>query len=72
MLDIRIPIGLMFTLFGIILLAFGIITHYGLFATDPEIYQRHSLGMNINCYWGGFMLVFGAIMLFFSRWKNQS
>ncbi len=72
MLDIRIPIGLMFTLFGLILLAFGIVSHYGLLGTDAEIYQKHSLGYNINCYWGGFMLVFGGIFLFFSRWKNQS
>ncbi len=48
MLDIRIPIGLMFAIFGTILLAFGIISQYGLFNTDPKIYQTHSMGTNIN------------------------
>lgn len=63
MLDIRIPMGLMFAIFGIILALFGSIS-------DPNIYHAHSLGHNINLTWGGFMLVFGGAMLFFARWKN--
>ena len=39
-LDIRIPIGLMFTLLGVLL------TVYGVFS-DKAIYQR-SLGINVN------------------------
>jgi hypothetical protein len=65
MLDIRIPIGLMFTIFGAILLLFG------LFFSDPKIYQQHSMGMNINLAWGGLMLVFGGIMLLLARWRRE-
>ena len=54
-LDIRIPIGGMFALFG------AIITIFGLFS-DPAIYER-SLGININFWWGLVMFAFGAFML---------
>ena len=65
MLDIRIPIGLMFTIFGGILLLFGLFS-------DKKIYDMHSLGLNINLAWGGLMLVFGAIMLLLARWRRQN
>jgi hypothetical protein len=64
MLDIRIPIGLMFTIFGVILLLFG-------FFSGPKIYETHSMGFNINVAWGGLMLVFGGIMLSFARWRRE-
>ena len=54
-LDIRLPIGLMFTIFGVLLLVYGI-------AGDKTIYAR-SLGVNINLWWGIVMLAFGLIML---------
>jgi hypothetical protein len=54
-LDIRLPIGLMFTIFGVLLSAYGI-------AGDKTIYAR-SLGVNINLWWGFVMLAFGLIML---------
>jgi hypothetical protein len=54
-LDIRLPIGLMFTIFGVLLSAYGI-------AVDKTIYAR-SLGVNINLWWGMVMLAFGLIML---------
>ncbi len=54
-LDIRMPIGLMFSLFGVILTAYG-------FLSDPAIYAR-SLGVNINLSWGLALLVFGGCML---------
>jgi hypothetical protein len=54
-LDIRIPIGLMFSIIGLILAIFGLVS-------DPEIYAR-SLGVNINLVWGCVLLVFGAMML---------
>lgn len=56
-LDIRWPIGLMFTLIGAILVIFGLITN-----SDQEMY-KHSLGMNVNLYWGLLLLVFGGWML---------
>ena len=49
MLDIRIPIGLMFAILGPILVVFGLVS-------GPEIYERHSLGVNVNLWWG-FVLV---------------
>jgi hypothetical protein len=54
-LDIRLPIGLMFTIFGVLLSGFGI-------AGDRTIYAR-SLGINVNLWWGVVMLAFGLIML---------
>lgn len=56
-LDIRWPIGLMFSLIGLILVVYGFITGSG-----SEIYQR-SLGLNVNLYWGLLLLVFGGTML---------
>lgn len=54
-LDIRLPIGLMFTLTGAILAIFGLLS-------DPKIYAR-SLGINVNLWWGLAILAFGIIML---------
>ena len=55
-LDVRIPIGLLFVIFGAILALFGLLS-------DPAIYQSHSLGVNINLVWGLVQIVFGAVML---------
>jgi hypothetical protein len=54
-LDVRIPIGGMFTLFGIILVVYGLVS-------GEAIYQR-SLGINVNLWWGLVLLVFGSAML---------
>jgi hypothetical protein len=32
-------------------------------ASDKAIYEKHSLGININLVWGAVLLVFGAFML---------
>ena len=58
-LDIRLPIGRMFFIFGVLLAA------YGLFS-DDAIYTR-SLGVNVNLWWGAVLLVFGALMVYFGR-----
>jgi hypothetical protein len=55
-LDIKIPIGAMFSIFGIIL------TIYGLTTNGNEMYGI-SLNININLWSGIFMLVFGGFML---------
>ena len=60
-LDIKIPIGLMFTIFGLILTILGIVT-FG----DTAMYEQ-SLGYNVNLVSGIVMLVFGCYMLFTSR-----
>ena len=57
MLDLRWPIGLMFTLIGALLIIYGAATR-----ANAEMYQ-HSLGENINLIWGLVLLVFGALML---------
>ena len=54
-LDIRLPIGLMFSLIGVLLTVFGL---FG----DKSIYQR-SLAINVNLWWGIIMLIFGLAML---------
>lgn len=54
-LDIRTPIGLMFSVFGVILTIYGLVS-------DRVIYGR-SLGININLGWGLALLAFGIIML---------
>jgi hypothetical protein len=58
-LDIKIPIGLMFGIFGAIL---GI---YGLATEGNEMYVK-SLSININLWSGIVMFLFGAGMLLFS------
>ena len=58
-LDIRLPIGLLFSLIGLLLVGFGAFS-------DNSIYQR-SLGLNVNLAWGAVLLVFGAIMVIFGR-----
>ncbi len=60
-LDLRIPMGLMFTLVGIILTAFGIATRGNL-----ELYAR-SLDINVNLWWGIVLLIFGQIMFQLGR-----
>ncbi len=59
--DLRFPIGLLFTLFGLLLTGFGVVTK-----GDPELYRR-SLDINVNLWWGLFLLLFGLVMLFLSR-----
>jgi hypothetical protein len=54
-LDIRIPLGSLFIILGVLL------GGYGLFS-NPAIYQR-SLGINVNLWWGGALLAFGLAML---------
>jgi len=63
-LDIRVPIGLMFGVLGVMLAAFG------MFFSDAAIYER-SLGININIWWGLILLAFGAAMYFFGRRANS-
>lgn len=57
--DLRMPMGLMFTIFGVILTLWGIIS-------PDAIYQR-SLGINVNLWWGLVLFVFGLVMLTFAR-----
>lgn len=64
-LDLRIPMGLMFTLVGIILTAFGIATR-----NDAVLYAR-SLGIDANLWWGVVLLVFGQVMFQLGRRRQR-
>lgn len=66
MVDIRIPIGMMFTLFGVIISAFGIAT-----TSNSGMYQK-SLGINVNLIMGIVMLVFGVGMLYLAYRKKKA
>jgi len=55
-LDIRAPIGGLFTLLGLMLAG------YGLVGSD-----RAASGTNVNLWWGLVMVVFGLLMLFLAR-----
>ena len=61
-LDIRLPIGLLFLILGVILVVYG-------FISDPAIYVAHSLGQNVNLLWGAIFALFGGVMLYLSRKK---
>jgi hypothetical protein len=52
-LDIRWPIGLMFSLIGLLLVIEGALNGA----------SEKSLGTNVNLWWGLILLVFGALML---------
>jgi len=54
--DLRIPVGLMFTIFGLILTATGMFGSAAL--------TQQSLGINMNLWWGLLLLLFGVAMLF--------
>jgi hypothetical protein len=56
-LDLRWPIGLMFSLIGVMLTITGLVT-----GSNAEMYQR-SLDININLWWGLVLLAFGVFML---------
>jgi len=64
MLDIKIPIGLMFSIFGVILLIYGFITR-----DDTALYQK-SLSHNVNLWMGALSLVFGGVMLLLVKKKK--
>ena len=61
-LDLRLPMGALFTALGLVLVIYGA-------TSDPAIYAR-SLGINVNLIWGCVLLVFGLAMLAASRrWR---
>ena len=65
MVDIRIPIGLMFSIVGVLITGFGFFT-----ISNTEMYHK-SLGINVNIIMGVLMLIFGLIMLFFAFRKKK-
>jgi len=57
-LDVRLPIGGMFSLHGLLLVAYGLVS-------GGAVYER-SLGINVNLWWGLALVAFGAVMLTFA------
>lgn len=57
MLDLRWPIGLMFSLIGALLVIYGAATN-----SNTAMYAN-SLGININLNWGVVLLIFGILMV---------
>ena len=55
-LDLRLPIGGLFTALGLLIGGYGI-------ATNGNAMYETSLSININLWWGLVMLVVGLIML---------
>ena len=69
-LDLRLPLGILLTFYGIILIIYG-------FITDPEVYRK-SLGININLLWGIVLFIFGGTLILFlilkkflRKWKKE-
>lgn len=53
--DLRLPIGALFTLYGVLLALYGAFGDKGQYA--------RSLGLNVNLIWGLVLLAFGLSML---------
>jgi hypothetical protein len=53
--DLRLPLGILFSIFGAMLVVYGAVS-------DTAIYAV-SLGINVNLDWGLALLVFGLLML---------
>ena len=59
-LDLRYPIGLLLTTYGVIL------------AIEGAIVRATVLGLNVNLYWGIFMMVSGLGALHLARRRSPS
>jgi hypothetical protein len=56
-LDVRVPIGGLFTALGLVIGVYGIVT-----SGDAARYAP-SAGLNVNLWWGVVMLAFGVLLL---------
>lgn len=56
-MDIRLPMGLMFGIIGVILTVYGVMTH------GSDMYKNID-NLNINLIWGICLMGFGGLMLF--------
>jgi len=59
--DARISMGMLFTLMGTVLTAFGVATR-----TNTAAYAK-CLGIDANLWWGLVLLVFGVVAMFLGR-----
>ena len=63
-LDVRVPVGVMFGIMGLLLAGYGVLG-------DQTIYAK-SLGININAIWGSVLIVFAAVLLILSSRHRRS
>jgi len=63
-LDIRLPIGLMFTVLGALLVVVGLL--------GGKSFVEQTQGTNVNLWWGIVMLIFGVVMFVLGRRGNAS
>jgi hypothetical protein len=63
-LDVRVPIGWLFLILGVILVVYGL-------TSDSAVYAQHSLGVNVNLRWGVIFALFGGVVLFIARRKKS-
>jgi len=62
--DLRLPLGLLFGFYGVVLTAYGLISN-----GDTKLYAK-SLGININLIWGLVLAAFGIFMLLLA-WRAR-
>jgi hypothetical protein len=55
MTDLRFPLGLLLAFYGVILIASG--------AVEGTLV----VGVNVNLWWGGVLLIFGGAMIYLAR-----
>jgi len=74
-LDIRLPIGVILTIYGLVLVIFGVVAHPAIPVADRAIVEN-AVHLNIDLWWGAAMLLFGlfmgALALRASRRNRQS
>lgn len=64
LLDLKLPIGWLFAGYGLLLSIYGLVTR-------KDAYAR-SLGININLFWGIFLIFFGSFFLLLACLKKRS
>jgi len=57
--DLRLPLGWLFVILGALVVCAGF--------WSPVTSEGRSLGVNIDLIWGGVMIAFGLICLWFAR-----
>ena len=65
-LDLRLPIGALFTVLGVVVAGYGLATRGDVARYAP------SGSVNINLWWGLVMLMFGVAMLLASRSRRRA
>ena len=63
--DIRLPIGLLFLVIGLLLVGLGLVG-------DPVHLKTVALGVNVDLVWGAVMVLFALAMLALTRLGRRS